>query len=118
MAVMRRPDGALEDDILRVLWQADEPLLPAEILERSGLSLAYTSVATVLTRLVEKGIVERQPAGRAFRYRAALSERQLAGQRIEAILTHANDREGALAGFVDKLSKRDTALLRKLLKNQ
>ena len=103
---------------MKVLWTAERPLQPGEIKDLLETHLAYTSVATVLTRLVEKGIVERQPAGRAFRYRAALSERQLAGQRIEAILTHANDREGALAGFVDKLSKRDTALLRKLLKNQ
>ena len=66
--VMRRPDGALEDDIMRALWDADEPLLPAEILNRTGLELAYTSIATVLTRLLEKGLVHREPDGRAFRY--------------------------------------------------
>lgn len=112
---MRRPDGALEDDIMRALWDADGALLPAEILERTGLDLAYTSIATVLTRLLDKGLVSREPDGRAFRYRPALSEGDLAAQRIAVILSHTTDRRGALAGFVNGLGKRDAATLRALL---
>ena len=112
---MRRPDGALEDDIMRALWDADEALLPAEILAETGLELAYTSIATVLTRLLEKGLVTREPDGRAFRYRPALGEGELAAQRIAVILSHTNDRRGALAGFVNGLGKRDAATLRALL---
>lgn len=112
---MRRPDGALEDDIMRALWDGEEALLPAEILERTGLDLAYTSVATVLTRLLEKGLVSREADGRAYRYRAALREGELAAQRIAVILSHTNDRRGALAGFVNGLGKRDAATLRALL---
>ena len=112
---MRRPDGALEDDIMRALWDADEALLPAEILDRTGLQLAYTSIATVLTRLLEKGLVSREPDGRAFRYRPAFGEGELAAQRIAVILSHTTDRRGALAGFVNGLGKRDAATLRALL---
>ena len=112
---MRRPDGALEDDIMRALWAANDALLPAEILEQTGLELAYTSIATVLTRLLEKGLVSREPDGRAFRYRPALGEGELAAQRIAVILRHTNDRRGALASFVNGLGKRDTATLRALL---
>ena len=112
---MRRPDGALEDDVLRVLWDAGDALLPAEILVRSGLDLAYTSIATVLTRLLDKGLVSREPEGRAFRYRAALGEGEFAARRIAVILSHTNDRRGALAGFVSGLGKRDAATLRALL---
>lgn len=112
---MRRPDGALEDDIMRALWDAGDSLLPAEILQRTGLDLAYTSIATVLTRLMDKGLVSREPVGRAFRYRPSLGEGELAAQRIAVILRHTNDRRGALAGFVNGLGKRDTATLRALL---
>lgn len=115
---MKRPDGALEDDVLQVLWAAGEALLPAEILERTGLDLAYTSIATVLTRLVDKGIVQRKPAGRAFRYRPALGEGQLAAQRIGVILSHTSNRNAALAGFVSTLGKRDVATLRLLLNEE
>ena len=112
---MRRPDGALEDDILRALWDADDALLPAEILAQTGLELAYTSIATVLTRLLDKGLVSREPDGRAFRYRPALGEGELAARRIAVILSHTMDRRGALAGFVNGLGKRDAATLRALL---
>ena len=112
---MRRPDGALEEDLLRVLWDAGEPLLPAEILDHSGLELAYTSIATVLTRLLEKGLVSREADGRAFRYRATFTEGELAAQRINVILQHTSDRRGALAGFVKELGRRDAATLRALL---
>ena len=64
----RRPDGAFENDVLRVLWAADGPLLPGEINERLDVGYAYTSVATILTRLQAKGWVVRTPAGRAFAY--------------------------------------------------
>ena len=96
-------------------WDADEALLPAEILDRTGLELAYTSIATVLTRLLEKGLVSREPDGRAFRYRPAFGEGELAAQRIAVILSHTTDRRGALAGFVNGLGKRDAATLRALL---
>ena len=77
----RRRDGALENDVLNVLWAAERPLLPGEINERLDSGLAYTSVATVLTRLQAKGLVTRTPAGRAYAYEAAVDESELAVRR-------------------------------------
>lgn len=111
----RRPDGALEHDILEVLWRADRPLQPAEVNDRLPQLLAYTTVATILTRLHGKGLVEREPVGRAFAYRAVLDESELAAQRIDAVLADASDRSKVLVRFVDGLSKRDARLLRRLL---
>ncbi|MEO5902282.1 MAG: BlaI/MecI/CopY family transcriptional regulator [Ilumatobacteraceae bacterium] len=111
----KRPDGALEHDILSVLWAVDDPLQPAEVKSRLGSELAYTTVATVLGRLHDKGLVERLPSGRAFAYRAVLDEAQLAARRIDDVLSTANDRAAVLARFVGTLSKRDVKALRKLL---
>ena len=74
----KRPDGALEHDIMKVLWAAKRPLQPGEIKDLLELHLAYTSVATVLGRLHTKGLVERTESGRAFAYRASLAESELA----------------------------------------
>lgn len=115
---MKRPDGALEDAVLRVLWDAEVPLPPADILDQTGLDLAYTSIATVLVRLLEKGLVRRQPRGKAFAYEAAISEGELAAQRIGAVLDQMPSRKVALAGFVQSLGKRDARLLRSLLEDQ
>lgn len=111
----RRPDGALERDVLNVLWSAERPLLPAEINTRLATGLAYTSVATVLARLHAKGLVERQPEGRAYAYRAALDEPELAARRIDQVLAGSADPAKVLTRFVGGLSKRDARLLRELL---
>lgn len=111
----KRPDGALEHDIMKVLWAAEKPLQPGEIKDLLESKLAYTSVATVLGRLHAKGLVERTESGRAFAYRPALAESELAARRIADVLSSASDRKAALAGFVGSLSKRDAKALRSLL---
>ena len=57
----RRPDGALENDVLRVLWAAEGSMLPGEINDALDVGYAYTSVAPILTRLQAKGLVVRTP---------------------------------------------------------
>ena len=111
----KRTDGALEHDILAVLWAADGPLLPAQVKEALDTNLAYTSVATVLVRLHAKGLVTRAESGRAFRYSAAVSEADLAARRINDVLSTAADRDAVLAGFVRGLSKREAKALRAML---
>ena len=111
----KRPDGALEHDIMAVLWAADGPLQPSDIKERLDAPLAYTSVATVLTRLHVKGLVTRTESGRAFAYEAVVDEAQLATRRIGDVLSTVTDREAVLAGFVRSLSKKEAKALRTLL---
>jgi predicted transcriptional regulator len=111
----RRPDGALEQDVLEVLWAADGPLLPAEINERLDAGYAYTSIATILTRLQAKGLVTRTPAGRAFAYQAAVDESELAVRRIGELLDSSSDRTQVLAKFIDTLSARELKAVKSML---
>jgi predicted transcriptional regulator len=111
----KRPDGALEYEILSVLWASDVALQPGDIKDRLTGELAYTSVATVLGRLLNKGFVERNGAGRAFAYQAVVDESELASRRISDVLLSSSDRSEVLAGFVNTLSKRDAAEVLKLL---
>ncbi|MEX1105041.1 MAG: BlaI/MecI/CopY family transcriptional regulator [Ilumatobacteraceae bacterium] len=103
----RRPDGALERDVLEVLWAADRPLLPGEINELLDAGYAYTSVATILTRLQAKGLVTRTPAGRAFAYQAAIDEPDLAVRRISELLDSSSDRGQVLSRFIGGLTSRE-----------
>ncbi|MEK7424112.1 MAG: BlaI/MecI/CopY family transcriptional regulator [Actinomycetota bacterium] len=111
----KRPDGALEHEIMTVLWHADRPLQPGEVKPLLQAHLAYTSVATVLGRLHTKGLVERVEAGRAFAYRASIDESQLAVRRISDVLSSTSDKRKVLAGFVGSLSKKDAKALRTML---
>ena len=113
--VGRRPDGTLEREVLAVLWQAPRPLQPSEIIDQLPTKLAYTSVATVLGRLHTKGLVTREPSGRAYAYAAAMDESELAVRRIDEVLAGATDPAKVLSRFVDGLSERDARTLRTLL---
>jgi predicted transcriptional regulator len=115
MLMTRRPDGALEHDVLRVLWAADRPLLPGEINDRLDAGYAYTSVATILTRLQAKGLVVRTPAGRAFAYEAALDEPDLAVRRIGELLDSSSDRAQVLSRFIGGLQAREADAIQAML---
>lgn len=112
----RRPDGALEGDVLRILWaNADGAMTPGEVRTALGGSLAYTTVMTVLSRLWTKGVLEREAQGRGFAYRPMLSESDLISRRMAEALAVATDPASALARFVGALSKKDMRHLRRLL---
>lgn len=111
----KRPDGALEQDVLRVLWAADRPLLPGELNERLDGGYAYTSVATILTRLQAKGLVTRTQVGRAFAYRAVVDEPDLAARRIDELLASSSDRAQVLSRFISALSVKEAKAVRALL---
>lgn len=57
-----------ELDIMTVLWEHG-PGTVAEVRDRLGEPLAYTTVLTMLRILEEKGAVDHEQVGRAYRYR-------------------------------------------------
>lgn len=112
----RRPDGGLEQDVLRTLWaNPDAPMTPGDVNRELGEQLAYTTVMTVLTRLWNKGLLERVQVGRAYAYRPVMSESALVGQRMSEALATSGDRHSALTQFVEQLSAKDVRHLRRLL---
>ncbi|MEM9042735.1 MAG: BlaI/MecI/CopY family transcriptional regulator [Actinomycetota bacterium] len=112
----KRPDGELEQDVLRALWEIDAPVSPSEVIDHLHSDLAYTSIATVLGRLCDKDLAERRRDGRSFRYTAARSEADVAASRICSILDTALDRESALAGFARALDRDEAEHLADLLR--
>ena len=93
--------GDLQAELLEQLWAADRPLGLRELVdELPGRRRAYTTVVTVLTRLVAKGLVERVGDGRRYLYRASADRDQLTARAIEALLDSAQDRRAVLAHLV------------------
>jgi predicted transcriptional regulator len=108
----------LESGVLAVLWGGSGPMTPAEIQSALGGGLARTTVNTILSRLHEKGVVERSRSGRAFAYapaREAPDAPGLAARRMRSELERQQDREAVLARFVSGLSDEDEEHLRRLL---
>ena len=113
--MVRRPQGSLESDVLTVMWANDDAMTPAEVLAALGTDLAYTTVMTIQTRLLEKGLVERERRGRAYAYRPTVTEAELRASRMSDALAAAKDRDAVLGRFVDTLSASEAAALRGIL---
>lgn len=114
--VARRPRGELEAAVLGVLWDATDWTSPQEVNDALDRRLAYTTVTTVLTRLVAKGSVERRAAGRGFTYRPVVSREEQAAARMGELLAAAGDRTLTLSRFVESLDHDERERLRRAIR--
>ena len=113
--MVRRPTGSLEAEVLAALWASDDGATPGEVHAAMGAGLAYTTVMTILTRLWNKGLVDRERRGRTYVYRPKVTEAELAAQRMHSQLERAGDREAALSTFVGALGRKDAQTLRRIV---
>ncbi|MER7790457.1 BlaI/MecI/CopY family transcriptional regulator [Streptomyces sp. NPDC097640] len=111
----RRPAGELEATVMAALWTAAGPQSPGQVQRSLETSLARTTVTTILTRLYEKGVIDRKRSGRGFVYFPLQDAHGLTARRMHQELDRDEAREVALARFVDQLSDDDERLLRELL---
>ena len=77
--------GPLETEILNIIWELSSATVKDvhdRILSDPNRELAYTSVATVLRRLTEKGWLKCDKEGRTFYWQPMVSRQQ--AQVIEA----------------------------------
>jgi len=66
-----------------------------------GQPRASTTIVTVLTHLIDKGLVVRAGDGRRYTYRPAGDPDQLTARAIERLLAAAGDRRAVLAHLVN-----------------
>lgn len=111
----RRGQGELEALVLSVLREAEGPATAGWVQKRLGGDLAHTTVITILTRLLAKGAVTRERAGRSFVWTPASDQAGLAAHKMCKVLDAESDRRAVLAGLVASLGPDDQRLLRELL---
>lgn len=102
--------GDLQSEIMAALWA----LGPANVeAVRSQLPAkrksAYTTVQTVLNRLVDRGLLERERRGRGFTYLPTVSEAEYLTRTLSDRLADASPdaRRAAVLGLIGELDKRD-----------
>ena len=113
-----------ELEVMHVFWKLPEATA-AEVrdyLAAAGLDRAYTTVATLVRILHEKGFLAQLNADRPFRFRAVRSyeevSRRLLGEVLQRVFR--GSREQLLVRLVEqrKLTARERAVLEDLLKEQ
>jgi BlaI family transcriptional regulator, penicillinase repressor len=92
----------LELEIMQVLWHAG-PCTVAEVQPKLKAELAYTTVQTMLNVLLRKKKVKRVQAGRAYRYRAAVSRERATGSALSDLVKRmfGGSGEALLMAMVD-----------------
>jgi predicted transcriptional regulator len=107
--------GPLERQLLRLLWRQGNATV-RELMDTGEVSGAYTTLMTTLDRLHKKGVLDREPDGRAFRYSPRQSEAEfhasIARNAIEQLLGTENS--APVSFLVDAVSDYDRQLLDEL----
>ena len=75
----------LELKIMQVIW-SDGASTVSDVQNELQPPLAYTTVQTMLNILERKGKLERELQGRAFVYRAKVSEEKAVGQSVRDMI--------------------------------
>ena len=117
----RRGRGELEARVMDVLWASDAAMTPRDVhsvISTTRRPLAYTTVMTILVRLWEKGMLDRDEHGRAFAYRPVAGREEWTADRMHELLEQAGDPGVALTHFVQSIDAREVAQLRRALEGR
>lgn len=108
--------GPLEEQLLQALWRRGNATV-REILNDCTPTLAYTTVMTTLDRLHKKGVLGRQPEGRAYRYwpiQTAEDFHRAAAHHAIHELLEAGAATASLSHLVEAVTDHDRQLLDEL----
>ena len=109
--------GALQAEVLGVFWERESATI-RDVLGSLAphRRLAYTTVLTIVTRLWSRGLLERQPEGRSFRYRAVKTREQFLSELSDALIDRllGDFGEIAVARLGDRLGRLDADQRRRL----
>lgn len=112
-----------ELEVMHAVWRlGGAPTVSAvrEELVRAGLDRAYTTVATLLKILCDKGFLEQTAADRPFMYRPVQTYEDVSRRMLVDVLDRVflGSREQLLKRLIErrKLTARERAILTELLK--
>jgi predicted transcriptional regulator len=105
--------GPLEAQVMLAIWAAKRPVSVRDLLQRinekRAQQLAYTTVMTVMSRLVEKDVLRRHKEGRSYVYEPVADDP--AGIAVRGVMRDFGD--AAMAQFVEE-ARSDPKTLRRL----
>ena len=117
MKNFRLPADDLEYTVLAALWDLGTASV-RELHERLGVphGLVYTTIAKVVDRLREKGLIQRQRRGAAFQYRPRVARETVERARARSALRRllGTTPRSAAAALVEAVEDLDPALLAEL----
>ncbi|MEV0388040.1 BlaI/MecI/CopY family transcriptional regulator [Nonomuraea sp. NPDC050643] len=110
---MVRGLGGLETAIMDRMWAIRQPASVRDVLEhlQKDRVIAYTTVMTVMDKLHTKGLLKRQPVGRAYIYEAVSSKEAYTAEVMRESLANSGNRAATLVHFLERLSAEEASAL-------
>ena len=109
--------GDLEAEVMKIVWKMNRASV-RDVYEQLRLqkSLAYTTVMTIMGRLAEKGLLEKEARGNAYIYSPTISEGDFAKMVVSEVMDGLMEEfaEPAMSHMVDRLGSEDNDNLDKL----
>src|SRR6187455_536355 len=108
--------------VMQVLWSRDEASVADVQRAMTGRHLALTTVATMLVRLEQRGLVSHRAEGRQYIYRSRVSPAEVRETVTRELLRNLFD--GDVAAFVSQLldartlTREEVADLQRLVRNK
>ena len=99
--------GDRELDLMQVLWRMGKATVSQvqEVLRDWGHEVAYTTIQTMLNRLVTKNYVARDESGRTHLYYALLEEPSAADNAVKRLVERFFG--GSVEGLMSQLVEKD-----------
>ena len=107
--------GELERRVMDILWKESDHEWTGRDVANVLPEYAYTKVATILDRLVHKGLVRRRMDGRAIQFAAIGTRGAHTAVLMHDALSAGHDPDAALVHFAETLSNSEVTVLRRAL---
>ena len=115
--------GDAELEIMKVIWKSKEPITSLDIgKEVEDKGWKKTTIATFLTRLVEKGVLSADKQGKLYYYTPLISEKEYRKSQTKNLiktLYNGSVRDFAVSFFEEqKLSDKDIQELKAIFEDK
>ena len=111
-----------EMEIMKIIWEENKEITTAEILEKLPKENSWktTTVMTLVTRLIEKNVLNVNKVGKLNHYSAKVTEEEYKAAQTDVFLDDMHN--GSIRSFIAtlynsrKISKKDIADLKNWIK--
>lgn len=112
--------GELESEIMEIIWQQQAPIAVRDVTQKlqKKRKIAYTTVMTIMGRLLDKGLLTRKPEGLRYLYQPKVSQERFIEKSVHHIFTTTISALGgeAVTHFVKEIQKVSLKKRQELLK--
>lgn len=101
-----------------LMWARRRPASVRDVFEdlKQRRTIAYTTVMTVMDKLHTKGLLRREPVGRAYVYEPVASKEAYTADLMRSALAGSGNQAATLVHFLERLTPEEATALEAALR--